>query len=218
MRDGSDLSERQKSLLQYIVESTELNGRPPTNREIGNGLQIRSTGHVDYHLKVLESKGYIARTERTSRGIRVLVPLLAQGNVMNRLVGLPIAGSIAAGQPIDVLEGHAEHLDCVNSAFYDPRAFALRVRGVSMIDDGIFDGDYIIVEPTSVAHNNDIIVATNVAANGTGAATVKRFIKEGSRVRLQPANEAVEPIIISSDEWDRDWQIQGRVAGVVRIY
>ncbi len=217
MKSGDDLSERQRALLRYISDYIELNGRPPTNREIGTGLHIRSTGHVDYHLKALESKGFIARDPRTSRGIRVLVSL-GDGDLPHRTKGLPILGAIAAGKPIDVHEGHRDFLECVNPSFYGPDAFVLQVSGQSMIEDGIFDGDYVVVEPTKVAKNKDIIVATNITANGGGAATVKRFVKEGKRIRLQPANKDYDPIFVEADEWDRDWQIQGRVAGVVRVY
>jgi repressor LexA len=218
MTTHDDLSERQRHLLLFIEDHIKQQGRPPTNREIGNGLGIPSTGHVDYHLKALEAKGYIRRAQRTSRGIQVLIPLLEDDEQLREDHGIPIMGTIAAGSPLDFYEGQSALLDCINSANYNAKAYALRVKGQSMIDDGIFDGDYVIVEPTQIANNRDIIVATNTSAGEKGAATLKRFFREGSRIRLQPANNAIDPIFVDANEWDHEWQIQGRVSTVIRMY
>ncbi len=214
-----DSSERQRKLLLFIEDYVESYGRPPTNREIGNGMGIPSTGHVDYHLKALEKKGYISREQRTSRGIRIITTAregLAELPMLPK--GIRILGSIAAGQPLDLVEGSQDFLDDVNATSYREGAFALRVKGDSMIEDGILDGDFVIIEPTAVPHTRDIIVATNTGAGEQGAATLKRFFQEGKRVRLQPANRTMDPIFVEAKEWNRHWTVQGRLAAVLRTY
>ena len=218
MKTRDDLSERQRSLMLFIEDYVRDYGRPPTNREIGLGLGIPSTGHVDYHLKALESKGYIHREKKTSRGIQVLTSLRPFEAPAIVAAGIPVMGTIAAGFPLELHEGQRDLLDCVNPASYSADAFALQVKGESMIEDGIFDGDYVIIEPGITTHTRDIIVATNTAAGEHGAATLKRFFRDGKRVRLQPANKDFEPIFVEAKDWDRHWQVQGRVAAVVRTY
>ncbi len=219
MAANDDLSERQRTLMVFIEEYHATYGRPPTNREIGNGLGIPSTGHVDYHLKALERKGFIQRESRTSRGIRILTsvrePLAEQPPLPP---GIPIYGTIAAGEPLDIAQTPQDVLDSINIQSFSPRAFALRVKGESMIEDGIFDGDYVVIEPIAKPHVRDIIVATNNAAGETGAATLKRFFMEGKRIRLQPANKEMDPIFVSAKDWDRNWLVQGRLAAVLRTY
>ncbi len=219
MNGHDELSERQRSLMAFIEEYFDGHGRPPTNREIGNGLGIPSTGHVDYHLKALEKKGYISREQRTSRGIRIINSLRVVVNeVVTAARGVPIIGTIAAGSPWDVADTTDDMLD-VNPQTFGPRAFALRVKGKSMIEDGILDGDYVVIDPfDGQPKMRDIIVATNTAAGGSGAATLKRFFKEDKRIRLQPANSEMDPIFVSAKEWDRNWRVQGRLAAVIRMY
>lgn len=211
---ADELSDRQTAMLQYIEGYSQEKGRPPTNREIGTKLGIPSTGHVNYHLTVLEKKGYIQRESRTSRGIRV-VRSSFEGQAMAKVIY--IAGTIAAGTPLEFFAGN-DPLDLVNPAHYAAGAYALRVKGESMIDDGIFDGDFVIVEPAKSPNTRDIIVATNTAGGAEGAATLKRFFREDGGVRLQPANSAIQPIFVPRDEWDASWQVQGRVAAVIRSY
>jgi repressor LexA len=219
MNGHDGLSERQRSLMTFIEDYVEEHGRPPTNREIGNGLGIPSTGHVDYHLKALEKKGYISREQRTSRGIRVLMSLRAAlDDAVTALRGVPILGTIAAGSPWDITDRTDDTLD-VNPQNFGPKAFALRVRGKSMIEDGILDGDFVVIDPIDGQPQvRDIIVATNMSGGGSGSATLKRFFKEDKRIKLQPANSEMDPIFVSAKEWDRDWQVQGRLAAVIRLY
>ncbi len=215
-----DLSERQRSLLLFIEEYVEEYGRPPTNREIGNGMGIPSTGHVDYHLKALEKKGFISREQRTSRGIRVLSSL-REGmltEIPGFLKSIHVLGTIAAGKPLELADDTSDTLDDINPASFREGAFALRVQGNSMIEDGILDGDYVIIEPTTVPHTRDIIVATNLAAGEHGGATLKRFFQEGKQIRLQPANKEIDPIFVGAKEWNRNWKVQGRLAAVLRTY
>jgi repressor LexA len=203
-----EMSDIQSRILDFIERYVRKEGRPPTNREIGAEVRILSTGHVDYHLTVLEKKGYIVRERKKSRGIR-----LAQ----QEPIGLPIHGTIAAGLPLDIYPD-AQQQETLDLGAHT-REFVLRVRGNSMIDDQINDGDYVLVLPTESANNGEIIVATCMSSNGgIGAATLKRFYKEDNGVRLQPANSEMEPIHISKKEWDADWKVQGRVTGVFRSY
>lgn len=215
---GEDLSERQGALLLFIEDYIQDYGSPPTNREIGNGLGIPSTGHVDYHLKALEKKGYITRKPRTSRGIRLNQAVRNPKNPrVIELNGLRVMGAIAAGEPI-AFGDDFETLDLINPKNYSDQAYALRVHGDSMIEDGIFNGDYVVIEPTKAPNIRDIIVATNVSDGTRGAATLKRFFREGNRIRLQPANKDYDPIYVAAKEWDNSWEVQGKVVAIVRDY
>jgi repressor LexA len=207
---GEELSSRQLEIMLYIEEYIGDHRRPPTNREIGTQFSIKSTGHVDYHLRVLEERGYIEREPKKSRSIRVIRSL--------RRSGLPIYGAIAAGVPLDIYE--ADQQDTLDLSLHLPessREFVLLVRGTSMIEDHIADGDYVIVQPAKEARDGDIIVATHKTANTEhGAATLKRFYVEKNRIRLQPANAAMDPIYVPAQEWDEEWEIQGKVTAVYR--
>ena len=189
-----------KVILQYARE----HGRPPTNREIGKAVNVESTGHIDYHLTVLEKKGYIVRERKKSRGIRLAEDVR----------GLRIEGTIAAGAPLDIYpDSQQETLDLSAHT----REYVLQVRGQSMIEDHIADGDFVLVEKDAAINNGDIIVATHLTAGmDGGAATLKRFYKETDRVRLQPANSEMAPLYVSNDEWEHEWQIQGKVTAVYR--
>ena len=202
----TELSPPQHKIYQFIERYTHEYGRPPTNREIGNEVGIQSTGHVDYHLTMLERKGYITRERRKSRAIRVLRPEHPQG--------MRIAGTIAAGAPLDIFtDSQQDTLDLNTHA----REYVLQVRGSSMIEDHIQDGDYVLVLPGTQIHDGDIIVATHKVANGDGgAATLKRIYKETGRIRLQPANSEMGPIYVPADEWDDEWEVQGKVTAVYR--
>lgn len=206
-RDG--VKSRQAEVLREIEAAWRRDGRAPTIREIGAAVHISAPSHVEYVLRKLEEQGYITR-DRGARGIR-----LAQ------TPGVPIVGRIAAGEPLDLFEeDRHEQLDLgthVRAA--GEGEYALLVRGDSMIDDHIFDGDYVLVRPANDAINGAIVVALHHdATTEAGAATVKRFYRElrYRRVRLQPANDAVEPILIPAAEWKRGWEIQGIVTAVYR--
>jgi repressor LexA len=210
---ADELSERQTNIMRFIEEYIRKNRRPPTNREIGLEFDIHSTGHVDHHLNVLEERGYIAREARKSRSIRVLRPLLRPG--------LPIRGTIAAGQPLDIYADTDQETLDFSPYVSEPPAdeYVLLVRGDSMIEDHIADGDYVVIKETPEARDGDIIVATHMTGSGEhGAATLKRFYREKDRIRLQPANATMDPIYIKSREWDREWKIQGRVLAVFRSW
>ena len=207
--DINKLSDPQARIYAFIEVYSRREGRPPTNREIGKEVGINSTGHVDYHLSVLEKKGYITREPKKSRGIR----LMREGSST-----LPIAGAIAAGQPLDIYtDSTQEALDL--EAHKSGRQYVLLVRGQSMIEDHINDGDYVLIDPDAYISDGAIVVATHQTANGgSGAATLKRIYRERDGFRLQPANATMEPIYISAAEWDAEWVVQGRVTAVYRRY
>jgi repressor LexA len=200
----ADLSDNQTRIYRFIEEYTRREGRPPTNREIGQAVGIVSTGHVDYHLSVLEKKGLIHRDRKKSRGIRMM---------QQRAPGLPIAGTIAAGQPLEIATDSNQALDLAAHS----REYVLLVKGNSMIEDHIADGDYVLVDPDVYVADGDVVVATRKVANGqAGEATLKRLYREPGRIRLQPANATMEPIYVDAAEWDEEWTVQGKVTAVYR--
>ncbi len=197
----------QRRMYDFIVNYMKAEGMPPTNREIGHELQIASTGHVDYHLTMLEKKGLITRQSKKSRGIKLVKPV----------TGIPVMGSIAAGQPIEISTDPEQFIDVGREVEHD-NTYALIVKGRSMIEDHICDGDYVVIKPSSTCNNGDIVVATHLQQGGIGSATLKRFFqeKEHDRIRLQPANSELEPIFVSCTEWDEEWKVQGRVVAIFR--
>jgi len=208
---GEDLSDRQADIMLFIEEYIRTNRRPPTNREIGFAFEIKSTGHVDYHLTALEEKGYITRVPKKSRSIRVLRSLGQPG--------LPIHGTIAAGQPLGIYDTDQQDvLDLSGHAPENSREYVLLVKGHSMIEDHIADGDYVIIVEAKDALDGEIVVATHRTADSgeRGAATLKRFYREKDGVRLQPANSEMDPIHVPAEEWDAEWEIQGKVTAVYR--
>src|SRR5450631_375682 len=201
-------SEIQVKMYDFIVRYMKSEGMPPTNREIGRELQIASTGHVDYHLTMLEKKGLITRQAKKSRGIK-----LTKQNV-----GIPVMGTIAAGEPIDIFRDPSVAVDLGQNLVDAENSYALIVRGRSMIEDHICDGDYVVIKPQSTCQNGDIVVAVHMEEGVSGSATLKRFYqeKDHDRVRLQPANSELEPILIPRSIWDREWQVQGKVIAIFR--
>src|SRR5215472_15078493 len=199
-------SDIQQKIYDFIVDYMRSRGRPPTNREIGKAMNITSTGHVDYHLSVLEKKGYISRQAKTSRGIELT----------KRLQGIPVMGSIAAGEPLDIFTEPGEKID-VGRDLEGDNSYALIVKGRSMIEDHICDGDYVVIKPQSACENGDIVVAVHLSQDGNSA-TLKRFFQESNQVRLQPANSEMDPIFVPRTEWDTEWHIQGKVVAIFRQY
>jgi len=197
----------QKRMYNFIVSYMKTEKMPPTNREIGRELQIASTGHVDYHLTMLEKKGLISRQPKKSRGIKLI----------ETITGIPVMGSIAAGQPLEISNDPEEMLD-VGRELEPDNTYALIVKGRSMIEDHICDGDYVVIKPQDTCNNGDIVVAVRLQEGMSGSATLKRFFqeKDHDRVRLQPANSELEPIFISKSEWDEEWKVQGKVVAIFR--
>jgi len=211
-----ELTDRQKQILHFIVRESESRGFPPTIREIGEEMDIRSTNGVNDHLKALERKGYLIRGEQQSRSLvptkraRLVLGLGARKD--GNLVDVPLLGKVAAGAPLLAAENLEDSVR-IDSFFLGSagrEVFALRVRGDSMIEDGIFDGDYLFVRKTPAASPGDIVVALIEED-----ATVKRFYPEADRVRFQPANRAMLPIYVSKSDF-RSTMILGIVIGVYR--
>ena len=204
------LSDRQRQMLAFIAGHIAAHDRPPTNREIGQAMGIASTGHMDYHLSVLAKKGYLEREANTSRGLR-LTPV-SEPHPRRPVYHVPVMGLIAAGAPIEAITDPNDAIE-LGDAFATDDAYALRVRGTSMIEDLIGDGDLVVVRPTQTASNGDTVVALLTdGPSEHGAATLKRYYREGDRVRLQPANATMQPIYVRPN----DLQIQGTVIGLIR--
>ena len=203
-----DLSDKQARILDFIQGFHAKNQRPPTNREIGRGVGIRSTSHVNYHLRILEEKGHIERIRNTSRGLRLKTGVHNE----NELRMVPFWGRIAAGAPIETV-GIQDEVVPVAADYAPEGTYALKVKGQSMIDALIDDGDIVIVQPVQTAENGEMVVATLTDALGANPeATLKRFYREKDRIRLQPANSQMEPIYVDPDRV----QIQGKVMAVLR--
>ncbi len=213
------LTKRQKMVLNFIIDHIESEGYPPTIREIGDHLGIRSTNGVNDHLKALERKGYLERQDAKSRALKPL--LSAEGESFEDLANnvidyediyaIPVVGRIAAGLPISAIENVTETLHLGQGLIgRSDDVFSLVVKGDSMIEDGIHDGDYIFVKSQQSARDGEI-----VAAMVDGEATVKRIYREGNRVRLQPSNSSMDPIYVHAEE-ARETVIIGKVVGVFR--
>jgi len=202
------LTDRQRQALDYITDCLTVRGYPPTLREIGEHMGIRSTNGVNDHLKALERKGYLVREELKSRALRPVDIKEPREDIE-----VTILGRVAAGAPILAEENVVDRV-VVDRYFLGAvkakDVFGLVVRGESMIEDGIFDGDYIFVRKQSTAEPGEIVVVLL-----EGEATCKRFYPEGDRIRLQPANAAMDPIFVRRSEF-RNIDILGKVVGVYR--
>ena len=194
----ADLTNRQQEIYDFVKSKITGRGYGPTVREIGTEFGIKSPNGVMCHLKALERKGFIVRDPNMSRAIKLSEPLNFAKTT------LPLAGSVAAGAPVLGVE-ETEQVDFAD-LFEDEELFCLRVRGESMIEDHICPGDFVIVRQQETAEDGDIVVAL-VEGEET---TLKRFFREKGRYRLQPANEAMEPI------WVDEVEIQGVVQSVIR--
>lgn len=207
------LTDRQRQALDYISECLDLRGYPPTLREIGEHMGIRSTNGVNDHLKALERKGYLVREELKSRALRPVDYDNGRNSSRDDSFEIDIVGRVAAGEPILAEENVIDKVVVDRhflGAVKQREVFGLVVRGESMIEDGIFDGDYIFVRKQSTAETGEIVVVMV-----DGEATCKRFFPEGDRVRLQPANESMSPIYVDRADF-RAVDILGKVVGVYR--
>ena len=207
------LTKRQKQVLDFIAGFVDENGYCPSYEEIANGLSLASLATVHKHISALEGKNYLKRGVNRSRSLEVSAKYLQEQRRMRGAVGtapeIPLAGRIAAGAPVEAIE-QRETLNFADFAG-SGNTFALEVRGDSMIEDHICDGDFILLERISEAHDGDIVVALVAGSD----ATLKRFFREpGDMIRLQPANTGMKPIVIPA----RDVQVQGRLLAVLRKY
>jgi repressor LexA len=195
------LTKRQQEIFDFIKRYSARHGYPPTVRDIGKAIGLTSSSTVHAHLANLEKLGLLRRDPTKPRAMEILEK--AKRAVLPS--GLPLVGRVAAGSPLLAEENIEEHLDIPSVAGGDEGDYVLRVAGDSMKNAGILEGDYVVVHQQDTARNGEIIVALMGEE-----ATVKRFFKETDHVRLQPENEALEPILT------RDVQVLGRVVGVFR--
>src|SRR5215467_6698751 len=204
------ITRRQRELYDFLSRFLAEKGYSPSYEEIKEGMDLSSLATVHKHVTNLEKKGLLTRDYNRSRSIDLLPPKgkLKQSMSVNTAVVLPLVGRIAAGRPIEAVQSNEtiSLADFVRSK----EVFVLQVRGESMQDEAILDGDYVLVEKAKTAHNRDIVVALVDASD----ATLKRFSREGDNVRLQPSNATMKPIIVPAAAVE----IQGRVIGVLRKY
>jgi repressor LexA len=204
------LSAKQESILEFMRQFIDEHDYPPSIRDIQIGCDISSTSVVDYNLKALERLGHIRRDREVSRAIELLH---RGGNRRQRTIAVPIIGTIAAGQPIPVPAPDNIDYDNVFDATEEmtrgrENVFALKVRGTSMIDALVNDGDIVILEQTSTCDDGDMVAAWLKKEN---EATLKKFYREGDRIRLQPANSTMKPIFTAAD----NVEIQGKVLATI---
>src|SRR5262245_32146160 len=199
MPDFSQLTERQREIYDFIKDKIESRGYGPTVREIGDGFGIKSPNGVVCHLKALEKKGLIKRKGRSARAIQL-------SDFRFGAAGLPFLGQVAAGSPIQAL-AQEDRLE-FNDLFGGRNNYVLRVRGQSMIDSHIDDGDYVVIHKQSTATNGDRVVAMV-----DNEVTLKRFYKEKDHIRLEPDNDKMAPIIVDPTQ---DARILGVLVGVLR--
>ena len=199
MPDFSQLTERQREIYDFIRSKIEARGYGPTVREIGLGFGIKSPNGVMCHLKALEKKGLIKREEHSARAIQLV-------DHRRMTAGLPLLGAVAAGSPTEAI-ANEEYLE-FNDLFGGDNRFVLKVRGQSMIESHIDDGDYVVIEKQETARNGEKVVAMI-----DNEVTLKRFYKERDHIRLEPANGKMQPIIVDQTQ---DAKILGVLVGVMR--
>jgi len=203
------LYKKQRQILDFISQYIQKNGSSPTLQEIANTMGLSSLATVHEHLQALVKKGLIRRYEGAVRGIEIL-----DEKINSALTGveIPLIGYIAAGEPIEAIENPIETITVsADMVSQSKRCYVLQVKGDSMIKEGIFDGDYVVVQHQDTALNGDIVVALL----NNEFATLKSFFNEGNgRIRLQPANDEMDPIYANAEEV----KIQGKITGVIRRF
>ncbi len=201
------ISKKQSEILEYIKNEILNRGFPPSVREICEAVNLKSTSSVHSHLETLEKNGYIRRDPTKPRAIEIVDDNF---NLVRReTINVPIIGKVAAGQPLLAVENVEGYFPIPSEYMPNNKTFMLVVQGDSMVNAGIFNGDYVVVEQQPTAENGQKVVALI-----DDSATVKTFYKEDGHIRLQPENDSMEPIIV---EPDQPFQILGKVIGVFRF-
>lgn len=199
------ISDKQKEILEYMKQEILNKGYPPTVRDICEAVKLKSTSSVHSHLETLEKNGYIRRDPTKPRAIEIIDDNF---NLTRReMTNVPMVGHVAAGEPILAVENIESYFPIPTEYMPNAESFMLKVKGESMINVGIFDGDQILVEKCNTARNGDMVVALV-----DDSATVKTFYKENGHIRLQPENDTMDPIIVD------DCEIMGKVFGVFRFF
>lgn len=209
-KDPNALNKREQAIIRYIDKETHKNGYPPSVREIGKAVGLRSTATVHAYLAKLNEKGYIKKENQKGRALKLLKGGLVEPKPKDfysgkEMVEVPVIGKITAGEPILAVENITDTFPIPLDFVGNSQSFMLKVRGDSMIEAGILDGDNILVKQQNTANNGEIVVALIGEE-----ATVKTFYKEKDHIRLQPENSSLDPIIVPTCE------ILGKVAGVFR--
>lgn len=199
------ITDKQKEILEFMKQEILNKGYPPTVRDICEAVKLKSTSSVHSHLETLEKNGYIRRDPTKPRAIEIIDDNF---NLTRREVAnVPMVGRVAAGEPILAVENVESYFPIPTEYMPNAEAFMLKVKGESMINAGIFDGDNVLVEKCNTARNGDMVVALV-----DDSATVKTFYKEANHIRLQPENDTMDPIIVD------DCEILGKVFGVFRFF
>lgn len=204
------LTKRQKQVLDFVTQYIEVHGYAPSYREIAEAFKLGSVATVAEHVESLVTKGLLQKNENSARSLQLVTPKDSDFEAESA-VTLPILGLIAAGQPIETISGHQETLEVPPFMVGRRHSYVLQVKGQSMIEDGILDGDYVVVQEKEVPSKGEVVVAL---VNGSEA-TLKRYYKEKDHIRLQPANSTMDPIIVKPGT---PIEIQGVVIGVIRKY
>lgn len=202
------LTKRQKEVLDYVAQYIEVHGYAPSYREIAEAFQLGSVATVADHIETLVAKGLLQKSDNSARSLQLVHE---EDFEDEHAIGLPILGMIAAGQPIQTMSGHTETLEVPPFMVGTRHSYVLQVKGDSMKDEGIFEGDYVVIQEKETPSNGEMVVAL---VNGEEA-TLKRYYKEKNHIRLQPANDAYDPIIIPKET---PIKIQGVCIGVIRKY
>lgn len=219
MKEFNKLSKRQRHILTYMDQYVAEHGFPPTIREIGTATGINSTSVVNYNLNKLVQAGYLERSGHISRGIRLVAEIPGQDDkkkvkVAQAPLAIPLVGQIVAGEPVPAFEANGDAIEVTPAMLGNTDAtdvFALRVKGDSMIDAMIADGDIVLLRRTSTAKNGDMVA---VWLDERGETTLKRFYHEQDRIRLQPENPTMQPIYVHPAHC----HIQGKVVSVLRPF
>ena len=201
------ITPKQQEILDFLKKEILMKGYPPAVREICEAVHLKSTSSVHSHLETLEKNGYIRRDPTKPRAIEIIDDSFNYLRTEAEITSIPVIGTVAAGQPLLAVENVMDYFPFPADLLPNEETFILKVKGDSMINMGIYDGDYLIVEKKNTANNGDIVVALV-----DDSATVKRFYKEDGHIRLQPENDYMDPIIVD------DCQILGKVFGVFRLY
>ena len=205
MSSYGKITDKQKEILDYLKSQIISRGFPPAVREICDAVNLKSTSSVHSHLESLEKNGYIRRDPSKPRAIEIVDDCF---NLTRReLVNVPMIGTVTAGQPILAVENIGGYFPIPTEYMPNEETFMLRVKGESMINAGIFDGDYILIQKQSVAKNGDFVVALI-----DDSVTVKTYYKENGHFRLQPENDTMDPIIVT------ELSILGKVIGLFRMF
>ncbi len=204
MAEGK-ITKKQEEILQYIKDEILQRGFPPAVREICQAVHLKSTSSVHSHLESLEKNGYIRRDPTKPRAIEILDDSFQM--LRREMVNVPVVGTVAAGQPIFAEQNIENYFPIPSEYMPNQPSFILKVKGDSMINAGILDGDRVVVQQQSTAENGDMVVALV-----EDSATVKTFYKEDGYYRLQPENDAMEPILV------KEVQILGKVFAVMRFF